>query len=132
MRQWNNHRKVWSAGLAAVMAAGWCQAAAPETGDTTDMPEEKPAKPGSREAILRELRDASKAGMHRRLGPDFDFYNKDKKAAKFPEVFLAPSKQDPGGRRYQIGGPWTKEAGDFSSTQGQILYAPTTARAWTG
>ena len=27
-------------------------------------------------------------------------------------------------REWQIGGPYTKEAGDFSSTQGQVLYVP--------
>jgi len=37
---------------------------------------------------------------------------------------MPPARQDPGGRIYQIGGPWSRDAGDFSSTQGQILYVP--------
>ena len=28
------------------------------------------------------------------------------------------------GRQWQIGGPWVKDAGDYSSTQGQVLYVP--------
>jgi len=75
-----------------------------------------------RAAILRDLQDFTPAGMDRRLGPDYTVYHRDA-AETFPEVWLAPSKQEPGGRRYQIGGPWTKQAGDFSSTQGQVLYA---------
>jgi hypothetical protein len=77
-----------------------------------------------RAVILRELQDFTLEGMNRRLGPDYAFYHRSGDAEKLPEIWMAPSKQEPGGRRYQIGGPWTKEAGDFSSTQGQILYAP--------
>lgn len=80
--------------------------------------------PLDRAAILRELTDFSLEGMNRRLGPDYAFYHTTGPAEKFPEVWMAPTKKDPGGRPYQIGGPWTKEAGDFSSTQGQILYVP--------
>ena len=61
--------------------------------------------------------------MSRRLGPDYASYHPDGDE-KFPEIWMAPTKEDPGGRPYQIGGPWTTEAGDFSSTQGQILYVP--------
>lgn len=83
-------------------------------------------------AILRELRDYSVAGMSRRLGPDYDFYHPGGGGEKFPEIYLLPSKPVPADvkdgagntRRWQIGGPYTKEAGDFSSTQGQILYVP--------
>src|SRR3954447_15124627 len=71
-----------------------------------------------RDAVLAELRDVSLTGMSRRLGPDYAAYHTAAAAEKFPEIWMAPSKQDPGGRRYQIGGPWTKAGGDFSSTQG--------------
>jgi hypothetical protein len=37
---------------------------------------------------------------------------------------MVPAKQGPGERQWQVGGPWVKEAGDFSSTQGQVLYVP--------
>ena len=74
-------------------------------------------------AVLRELRDFSLAGRHRRLGPDYAFYHKQDRGEAFPKVWMPPVKEEAKGRRYEIGGPWTKEAGDFSSTQGQILYA---------
>jgi hypothetical protein len=77
-----------------------------------------------RTAVLRELQDFSPAGMDRRLGPDYASYHKAGGKETFPEIWMAPKKQDQGGRPYQIGGPWTKRAGDFSSTQGQILYVP--------
>jgi hypothetical protein len=84
-----------------------------------------PPWPSDRAAILRELRDATADGVDRRLGPDYTaFHPAGTKPEMFPEIWMAPSKQDPGGRRYQIGGPWTKKGGDFSSTQGQVLYAP--------
>jgi hypothetical protein len=76
-----------------------------------------------REAVLRELRDPTLAGIDHRLGPDYASYHKGE-AKTFPEVWMASSKQEKGGRRYQIGGPWSKKAGDFSSTQGQVLYVP--------
>ena len=75
------------------------------------------------EALL-QLQDYSVQGMSRRLGPDYAFYHPAGKAEKFPEIWKAPTKLDPGGRPYQIGGPWTKDAGDFSSTQGQVLSVP--------
>ena len=95
-----------------VLLAGWGYAAEP-AGGTLD-----------RDAILTQLRDVSLQGMDRRLGPDYAAYHKDAPAEKFPEIWMVPQKQDAGGRPYQIGGPWTKKAGDFSSTQGQILYVP--------
>jgi hypothetical protein len=78
-----------------------------------------------RDAILNELRDTSPAGMDRRLGPDSSSSHGPGAAEeKFPEVWMPPSKKEEKGRRYQIGGPWTEDAGDFSSTQGQVLYVP--------
>ena len=74
-----------------------------------------------RDAVLRDLQDFTRAGFDKRLGPDYASYHPNADE-KFPEIWMAPSKQDPGGRRYQIGGPWTKQGGDFSSTQGQVLY----------
>ncbi|MDB5330105.1 MAG: hypothetical protein JWP03_1256 [Phycisphaerales bacterium] len=77
-----------------------------------------------RAAALRELKDFSLAGMDRRLGPKYASLTQLEAQQRFPEIWMHPSKQETGGRRYQIGGPWTKEGGDFSSTQGQILYVP--------
>ncbi len=95
------------------------------------------AKPDNA-AILRELTDFSVEGMSRRFGPDYAFYHPGG-AGKFPEIYLVPEKEVPadagppgrgpaGGaghtRRYQHGGPYTREPGDYSSTQGQVLYVP--------
>lgn len=77
-----------------------------------------------RATALAELQDFSLAGMSRRLGPDYVFYHKKPAAEKFPEIWQAPVKTGPDNRHWEIGGPWTKEAGDFSSTQGQVLYVP--------
>lgn len=82
-------------------------------------------------AVLRELTDFSVAGVSRRLGPDYDFYHPGSGDLGFPDVYLVPLKSPPPEvvrdikrLHYQLGGPWTKESGDFSSTQGQILYVP--------
>jgi hypothetical protein len=80
--------------------------------------------PLDRTAVLRELRDVSLAGVHRRLGPDYAFYHPAGGPEAFPEVWQVPPKQGPGGRIWQVGGPWTQEAGDYSSTQGQVLFVP--------
>jgi hypothetical protein len=77
-----------------------------------------------RAAALRELTDFSLAGMNRRLGPDYAFYHRQGPARQFPQIWMVPAKQGPGGRGWQIGGPWVAEAGDYSSTQGQILFVP--------
>ncbi len=77
-----------------------------------------------RAAALAELQDYSLEGMSRRLGPTYDSYHKQSKPETFPEIWMAPVKTGPDGRHWEIGGPWTKEAGDFSSTQGQVLYVP--------
>lgn len=76
-------------------------------------------------AIVRELGDFSQAGMDRRLGPGYAFYHAGSTAEKFPEQWMPPVREEAKGRRYEIGGPWTPlVSGDFSSTQGQILYVP--------
>ena len=77
-----------------------------------------------RAAALKELRDFSPKGMHRRFGPDFAFFHPKGPEEPFPQIWQAPVKEGAKGRRYEIGGPWSKQAGDFSSTQGQILYVP--------
>lgn len=105
-----------AAGLMASLLAGRCgageaAAAAPATG------------PLDRAAVRRELQDFTLKGLDRRLGPDYAFYHKDGRKEEFPEVWMAPTKKEAGGRPYQVGGPWAKEAGDFSSTQGQVLWA---------
>lgn len=83
--------------------------------------EPRPVDPA---AVLRELRDFSLAGRSRRLGPDHAFYQRSERAEDFPKVYMPPVKEGAKGRRYEIGGPWSTNAGDFSSTQGQILYVP--------
>ena len=81
-------------------------------------------------AVLRELTDYSPAGINRRLGPDYRSYHPNDEGESFPDIYLVPEKTAPPmpgftqARHYQLGGPWTKEAGDFSSTQGQVLYVP--------
>jgi len=77
-----------------------------------------------RSAIIKELTDFSLGGMSRRLGPDYAFCHPDGPDEPFPKIYVAPTKDGPKGRRYQLGGPWTKDAMDYSSTQGQILYVP--------
>lgn len=85
----------------------------------------EPASPQfDRAAVLRELQDVSAAGISRRLGPDYAFYHPEGEAAKLPDIWMVPAQQGPGGRIWQIGGPWVKDAGDYSSTQGQVLFAP--------
>jgi hypothetical protein len=75
-----------------------------------------------RDAIRRELQDFSRAGFNKRLGPDYNSYNPS--GGSFPTIYMAPTKQDLGGRPYQIGGPWSLDPGDYSSSQGQVLYSP--------
>lgn len=97
---------------------GICLATASGAGDAP------PVAEVDHEAVLRELRDFSLAGMDRRFGPDYAFYHPGGAEDKFPEIWMVPAKQGPGGRVWQVGGPWTLEAGDYSSTQGQVLYVP--------
>src|SRR5439155_21061342 len=52
-------------------------------------------------AVVRELRDNTLAGVSRRLGPSYDDYHPGQKE-KFPELYLAPVKKEPGGRPYEI------------------------------
>lgn len=85
--------------------------------------QESPPVKVDRAAVLRELRDFSAAGISRRLGPDHTSTPRVDRKDEFPAVWMAPVKEGAKGRRYEIGGPWTKEGGDFSSTQGQVLYA---------
>jgi hypothetical protein len=81
------------------------------------------------DAGLRELTDTSIVGWNRRLGPDYSSANPsagDRK--KPPLLYQPPPKPCPfarnnAGMTYEIGGPPTKDAGDYSSTQAQVLYA---------
>lgn len=66
--------------------------------------------------------DFSVAGMSKRFGPE------GKASEKAPLIWQPPDKPCPparnnGGMLYQVGGPPKTEAGDFSSTQAQVLYA---------
>lgn len=77
------------------------------------------------EAGLHDLSDCSVAGWNRRLGPDAS--GTDKKG--IPLLYQPPPKPCPFARNgkgmtYEIGGPPTKEAGDYASTQSQVLYVP--------
>ncbi len=76
-----------------------------------------------RATLRQQLQDFSVEGFDRRLGPGYAAFHTNNTGA-FPEIWIAPSRQDPGGRRYQIGGPWTTDPGAYSSTQGQVLFAP--------
>ena len=89
-------------------------------------PAARPARAAAldRAAIEKEVKDFSLEGMNRRLGPDYAFYHPKGPEEKFPEIWMVSAKQGPGGRGWQIGGPWAKEAGYYSSTQGQVLYVP--------
>lgn len=83
-----------------------------------------------RSAYYREAMDWSLAALHRKLGPDYEYYHKkDKKADEFPTVWQAEDKATKLGRNgqgfvYQVGGPPTENPGDYSSTQGQVFYCP--------
>jgi hypothetical protein len=105
---------IFSAGSLVLVTGGWAD----------EPPDRSGSAPLSAAAIVRELGDFSQAGMDRRLGPAYAFYHAGAETEKFPEQWMPPVKEEAKGRRYQIGGPWTKEGGDFSSTQGQILYVP--------
>lgn len=107
-----------AASLTVAMFAGWCSA------DEAAVDQQAASGQLDRAAVLRELQDVSLSGMSRRLGPDYADYHRGDHQGVFPEIWMPPAKQDPGGRTYQIGGPWVQEAGDFSSTQGQVLYVP--------
>ncbi|MBE7464056.1 MAG: hypothetical protein HS116_11295 [Planctomycetes bacterium] len=85
------------------------------------------ATPPHLEQALREWSNVSTAGFDRRLGPDYAQLHPSGKSAAFPELFLPPDKISTTGRNgkgfiYQRAGPPTEAAGDYSSTQGQVLY----------
>lgn len=121
------NRRVGVVAVLAILCTAICPAAEPRASNEPSK-EMWPAE-HDREGMLRVIQDNTRAGIDRRLGPDYAFYHRNATRAEqnFPEVWMPPSKQDHGGRRYQIGGPWTKAGGDFSSTQGQVLFAPDAA-----
>jgi hypothetical protein len=102
------------------VAVGLAQSSAAEPASSS--PKSPAGTP--RATALVELQDYSLEGMSRRLGPKYDFYHKQSNAENFQAIWMAPVKTGPDGRRWEIGGPWTAAAGDFSSTQGQVLYVP--------
>jgi hypothetical protein len=70
------------------------------------------------------LSDFSVGGMSRRFGPEASGAPKEKP----PLLWQPPSRPCPparhnGGMTFEVGGPPRTEAGDFSSTQAQVLYA---------
>jgi len=85
-------------------------------------PATMPAPRTDKSAVLRELSDTSAAGMSRRLGPDYKSLHTTPE--DFPTIYVAPDKRFSGASgHYQYGTP-SSSGGDFSSTQGQILYVP--------
>ncbi|HLY07757.1 MAG TPA: hypothetical protein VKW04_00505 [Planctomycetota bacterium] len=78
---------------------------------------------------LHELTDVSVAGWHHRLGPDYAAANPSSADRKKPRLLyqpppkFCPPARNAKGMTYEVGGPPVKEAGDFSSTQAQVLYA---------
>lgn len=99
----------WVSGVSAAEAGG---------GAIGDVPADRL----DRGTGVRLVTEFTVEAFDRRLGPDYEFYHKGEE--KFPEVWMAPARKDPGGREYQIGGPWGKSAGDYSSTQGQVWFVP--------
>ncbi|HEX7899181.1 MAG TPA: hypothetical protein VF950_15555 [Planctomycetota bacterium] len=74
-------------------------------------------------SLLLAQSDFSVGGMSKRFGPEGG-----PPKEKAPLVYLPPDRPCPparhnGGMAYQVGGPPKTEAGDFSSTQAQVLYA---------
>lgn len=123
----SNLFRSWGFVLTACIATAACAGSVRAAGSASNL-EHPWAIKTDRASVLRELQDVSLAGMDRRLGPDYAAYHGNgAKVEKFPEIWMAPVKLDPGGRNYEIGGPWSKKGGDFSSTQGQVLYVPNDA-----
>ncbi len=76
----------------------------------------------AKQEIIKNLSDFSAAGISRRFGPDYEFFHKTPVKETPPAlIWLRPDKEVKGKRTYQVGGDWTKSAGDYSSTQGQIV-----------
>jgi hypothetical protein len=78
---------------------------------------------------LHDLCDVSVGGWNHRLGPDYGAANPSSGDRKKPPMLYQPASKfcpparNAKGMTYEIGGPPSKEAGDFSSTQAQVLYA---------
>jgi len=86
-----------------------------------------PPIPTDAAAIMAELSDVTLAGYNTRLGQNYTFYHPTPET--FPDVYLRPLVPITGvtiDKRSAwsegLGGPATVAAGDFSSTQGQLLY----------
>ncbi|HLY74259.1 MAG TPA: hypothetical protein VKU80_09095 [Planctomycetota bacterium] len=81
------------------------------------------------ESGLHDLWDVSAGGWNRRLGPDYMTSNPSGSGRKAPPMLFQPAPKfcpwarNAKGMTYEVGGPPVKEAGDFSSTQAQVLYA---------
>lgn len=67
------------------------------------------------------LLDFSLNGFDQRFGPSYSAYHPVPET--FPTLYQPTTKRDSIGRPYELGGPWSTNPGDFSSTQGQILYS---------
>jgi len=93
------------------------------SGSGDKSPEKSMGAKTDKAAMFKEATDFSIGGYEARLGPDFAFYNKGK-SETFPNIYTPPTQEGKKGRNFQIGGPWAAQAGDYSSTQGQVLYVP--------
>jgi hypothetical protein len=72
---------------------------------------------------VRELSDFGVAGMNRRLGPAGEAPKEAPPLLWQPPEKPCPPARHNQGMTYGVGGPPTASAGDFSSTQAQVLYA---------
>ena len=72
-------------------------------------------------SAIKMATDVTVAGIDNRLGPAWT--EKEPKKSPFPEIWLAPEKKVPKGNRTYQWGEWVKEAGDYSSNQGQVCFA---------
>jgi hypothetical protein len=77
----------------------------------------------SLDAGLHDLSDVSVAGWNHRLGSDAPPDRKKPPLLYQPAPKFCPGARNNKGMTYEVGGPPVKEAGDYSSTQAQVLYA---------
>ena len=72
---------------------------------------------------VRALLDFTPGGMSRRFGAEATGSREKTKLIYQPPSKACPPARHRGGMTYEVGGPPTQVAGDFSSTQAQVLYA---------
>lgn len=129
------------AGPVAAPAADPAPAKPAGSDDAADPPSPLFDKTGklNHAAYVRAALDASPAGIDRKFGPDAAALAKAEhkpahasanvKSTGLDEIFAPPLTfykdcRNGQGKYWQVGGPPNKDAGDYSSTHGQILYVP--------